>query len=90
MKLEDGLRSVGKMQPRKMTKEQKAEQWMSINVIPDNLKHEIMPYVCAKLQDNDDVDLMTMLSILPRKLATSVKKQLCFPVLKKVSHSSSL
>ena len=67
-----------------MMKEEKAEEWMSRNGIPDVIKRDIMPYVRSSLQENDDVDLETMLSILPRKHKMSLKRHLCFAVLKRV------
>ncbi|PON96854.1 Cyclic nucleotide-binding-like [Trema orientale] len=84
-KLTDGLGIEYRAQMGNMIKEQRAERWMARNGIPDDMKLEIMPYVRSKLQDNDSVDLKTMLSILPLQLRISVKKHLCLHVLKRVS-----
>ncbi|GMN66540.1 hypothetical protein TIFTF001_035605 [Ficus carica] len=66
------------------TSELKAELWISRNRIPHNIKQKIMRYVRLRLQEGKDVDVGNLLPILPFALGMSVKKHLCFPILKTV------
>ncbi|XP_024020983.1 putative cyclic nucleotide-gated ion channel 13 isoform X1 [Morus notabilis] len=66
------------------TSELKAELWISRNRIPHDIKQKIMRYVRLRLQEGKDVDISNLLPILPFALGMSVKKHLCFPMLKKV------
>ncbi|XP_030500231.2 cyclic nucleotide-gated ion channel 1 [Cannabis sativa] len=66
------------------TMEQKVELWISKNGIPDDLGSKIMNYVRFRMQEEKDVDIEYLLRILPPTLGVSIKKHMCFSILKKV------
>ncbi|GMN44233.1 hypothetical protein TIFTF001_013432 [Ficus carica] len=68
----------------KDTKEQQAELWMENSKIPDDMRSKITQYVRLRMREGKDVDVRSLLSVIPSKLGLSVKKHLCFPILKKV------
>ncbi|XP_030500455.2 putative cyclic nucleotide-gated ion channel 13 isoform X2 [Cannabis sativa] len=68
----------------KNTSEQKAELWISRNGIPVGIEPKVMKYVQLRLQEGKDVDIEHLLHILPLTLGMSIKKHMCFPILKKV------
>ncbi|KAF4380233.1 hypothetical protein F8388_024526 [Cannabis sativa] len=67
----------------KNTSEQKAELWISRNGIPVGIEPKVMKYVQLRLQEGKDVDIEHLLHILPLTLGMSIKKHMCFPILKK-------
>ncbi|PON97036.1 Ion transport domain containing protein [Trema orientale] len=69
------------------TTEHKAELWILKNRIPLDIRPKIMRYVRLRLQEGKDVDIAHLLHILPLSLGMSIKKHICFPMLKKVSSS---
>ena len=69
----------------KDTKEQQAELWMENSKIPDDMRSKITQYVRLRMRQGKDVDVRSLLSVIPSKLGLSVKKHLCFAILKKVS-----
>lgn len=77
-------RSEEKRQQTKM-KERDAEMWILRNGIPEDVKPIIMRYIRYRLQDNKDVDVESLLSLLPMEHRTTLKEHLCMPMLKKVS-----
>ncbi|XP_062074777.1 probable cyclic nucleotide-gated ion channel 10 [Humulus lupulus] len=63
---------------------EQANSWISKNGIPNDIKPKILKYVQLRLQEGKDVDIEHVLDILPSKLGMSIKKHMCFPVLRKV------
>ncbi|XP_062119872.1 cyclic nucleotide-gated ion channel 1-like [Humulus lupulus] len=63
---------------------QKVELWISKNEIPQDIKQKIMKYVQFRLQEGKDVDIQHLLHTLPPTLGMSIKRHICFPLLKKV------
>lgn len=82
-------RSEEKRQQTRM-KERKAELWILRNGIPKDLKPIIMQHTRYRLQDNKEIDVETLLSLLPLEHRKAVKEHLCLDVLKKVSFSASI
>ncbi|XP_062119873.1 putative cyclic nucleotide-gated ion channel 13 [Humulus lupulus] len=66
------------------TIEHKTELWISRNGIPEDIKPKIMKYAQLRLQEGKDVNIQHLLQILPLTLGMSIKKHMCFPILKKV------
>ncbi|PON60396.1 Voltage dependent potassium channel [Parasponia andersonii] len=65
--------------------QQKSEnKRISKNRIPLDTRPKIMRYVWLRLQEGKDVDIAHLLHILPLSLGMSIKKHICFPMLKKV------
>lgn len=77
-------RSEEKKQQQIM-KELNGQLWIDKNDIPSQLKPIIMMHVQCRLQDNKDVHLENILSILPLEHRKSIKLHLGLPILKKVS-----
>ncbi|PON97037.1 Voltage dependent potassium channel [Trema orientale] len=73
-----------KKRERNITAEQKTELWISKNGIPDDIRQKITSFVRLTLQEGEDVDIGHLLHVLPSSLGMSIKKHLCFPMLKKV------
>ncbi|KAL5568095.1 hypothetical protein UlMin_024670 [Ulmus minor] len=59
-------------------------KWTSDNGIPSNTKKEIMQYGLLRLQEGEDVDLVTIIGVLPHSLVQFVRKHLCLDTLKNV------
>ncbi|XP_060675874.1 cyclic nucleotide-gated ion channel 1 [Ziziphus jujuba] len=76
-------RSEEKKQQQIM-KELNGQLWIDKNDIPSQLKPIIMMHVQCRLQDNKDVHLENILSILPLEHRKSIKLHLGLPILKKV------
>ncbi|KAL6127559.1 hypothetical protein ACLB2K_070924 [Fragaria x ananassa] len=67
-----------------ISKEQEIQWWMSRNHLPNDMKTVIIENVRQKLEENKDVHVENLLSILPRKDRRSIKRLLCIDALKKV------
>ncbi|XP_061999619.1 cyclic nucleotide-gated ion channel 1-like [Rosa rugosa] len=65
-------------------KELEIQWWMSRNHLPNDMKTVIIENVRQKLEENKDVHVENLLSILPRKDRRSIKRLLCMDSLKKV------
>ncbi|XP_048325807.2 cyclic nucleotide-gated ion channel 1 isoform X1 [Ziziphus jujuba] len=76
-------RSEEKRQQTRM-KERKAELWILRNGIPRDLKPIIMQHTRYRLTDNKEVDVQSLLSLLPLEHRKAIKEHLCLDVLKKV------
>lgn len=61
-------------------KELEIQWWMARN----DMKTVIIENVREKLEENKDVDVENLLSIIPRKDRRSIKRLLCMDVLQKV------
>lgn len=82
-------RSEEKRQQTRM-KERKAELWILRNGIPRDLKPIIMQHTRYRLTDNKEVDVQSLLSLLPLEHRKAIKEHLCLDVLKKVGSSASI
>ncbi|XP_040987634.1 cyclic nucleotide-gated ion channel 1-like [Juglans microcarpa x Juglans regia] len=69
---------------RMKAKEKKAEEWISINQLPDHMKQEIMSCIRQKLGKKEDIDTENPFPHLPKHLSTEIRRHLCLPQLKKV------
>ncbi|XP_062074906.1 cyclic nucleotide-gated ion channel 1-like [Humulus lupulus] len=65
-------------------KEQEIEFWIEKNGLPKEEKASIMQKVKHKLEENREVDIENLLSILPSEDRKRIKHLLCFPLLQKV------
>lgn len=65
-------------------KERDIELWISKNGLPKRLKRSIMKSVKYKLEENKDVDVENLFSILPVEERKTIKRQLCLSTIKKV------
>ena len=65
-------------------KERDVELWIEKNGLPKELKTKIMQKVKYKLEENKDVDVENLLSILPSEDRKYIKRLLCLPMLRKV------
>ncbi|KAL5576058.1 hypothetical protein UlMin_017757, partial [Ulmus minor] len=66
----------------KLDIQRKAEIWLSDNNIPPD-QNNILFYLKCRLEDDQDVNLKSVLSVLPHKTEWMTKKNLCFETLKK-------
>nr|XP_048326821.1 cyclic nucleotide-gated ion channel 1-like [Ziziphus jujuba var. spinosa] len=57
--------------------------WMKENNIPEDMKPTLLQHVRCRLEDNKDIDLRNMLSILPREGKNTLKKHFCLASIKK-------
>lgn len=65
-------------------KDLEVQFWLSENDIPKNMKTLIMQNVHKQLEQNKDVHVRNILSILPLEQKRFIKRHLCLPILKKV------
>ncbi|PRQ23691.1 putative potassium channel, voltage-dependent, EAG [Rosa chinensis] len=65
-------------------KDLEVQIWLSENDIPKNMKTLIMQNVHKQLEQNKDVHVGNILSILPLEQKRFIKRHLCLPMLKKV------
>ncbi|PRQ60432.1 putative potassium channel, voltage-dependent, EAG/ELK/ERG [Rosa chinensis] len=65
-------------------KELEIQWWMSRNHLPNDMKTVIIENVRQKLEENKDVHVENLLSILPGKDRRSIQRLLCMDSLKKV------
>ncbi|XP_050385734.1 cyclic nucleotide-gated ion channel 1-like isoform X2 [Argentina anserina] len=65
-------------------KELEIQLWMSRNRLPNDMKTMIIENVRHKLEENKDIHVENLLSILPRKDRRSITRLLCMDALKKV------
>ena len=63
------------------------ELWIKKNEIEADKKKKILQYVELRLSEGKDINVENLMSILPTELGLSIKKFLCFPILKKVFFS---
>ncbi|XP_060675341.1 cyclic nucleotide-gated ion channel 1 [Ziziphus jujuba] len=64
--------------------------WMKENNIPEDMKPTLLQHVRCRLEDNKDIDLRNMLSILPREDKNMLKKHFCLASIKKVLTPQSM
>ncbi|XP_021830089.1 cyclic nucleotide-gated ion channel 1-like [Prunus avium] len=65
-------------------KDLEVQLWLSENDIPKNMKATIMQKVHKQLEQNKDVHVENILSILPLEQKRFIKRHLCWPTMKKV------
>ncbi|XP_016650473.1 PREDICTED: cyclic nucleotide-gated ion channel 1-like, partial [Prunus mume] len=65
-------------------KDLEVQFWLSENDIPKNMKAPIMQKVHKQLEQNKDVHVENILSILPLEQKRFIKRHLCWPTMKKV------
>jgi cyclic nucleotide gated channel len=69
------------------TKNLELELWLSRNGLPRNLKEVIMHIIQQKLEQNQDVHVENILSVLPSAHSKYIKRYLRLATLKKVNIS---
>ena len=69
------------------TKNLELELWLSRKGLPRNLKEVIMHIIQQKLEQNQDVHVENILSVLPSAHSKYIKRYLSLATLKKVSMS---
>ena len=74
---------------RMKVKEREIDIWRDRNKLPDSIKKEVMENVQRLLKEMKDVDVQNLLSYLPIELGMKIKRHICMPLLKKVSHLPS-
>lgn len=67
-----------------MMKDLEIQLWMSKNGLPEDMKTVIMNNVKQRLEEDKDVDVENLFSILSRNNKKSIKRHLCMDTLKKV------
>ncbi|CAB4313478.1 unnamed protein product [Prunus armeniaca] len=73
-----------------MMKDLEIQLWMSRNGLPDDMKTVIMKNVKQRLEQDKDVDVENLFSILSRNNKKSIKRHLCMNTLKKVPMLQSI
>ncbi|KAH7538198.1 hypothetical protein FEM48_Zijuj03G0173400 [Ziziphus jujuba var. spinosa] len=76
-------RSMEKRYHKKL-KERSVELWMLGNGIPNDLKPIIKRCTGDRLQDDQEVDVASLMSILPREHKSALKRHLCLATFKKI------
>lgn len=83
--LGDKVRQEAKVRRKMKIKDKEVESWLSQNGLPCNMKREIMKHVKEEVEENKDVDVENILSILPSKQKSVINEWLRLAILKKVS-----
>ncbi|VVA20301.1 PREDICTED: cyclic [Prunus dulcis] len=73
-----------KLRRKMKMKDLDIELWLSKNGLPKEMKTVIMENLLRKLEENKDVHVENMLSILPLEHKNNIKYHLCLAILKKV------
>lgn len=76
-----------KLRRKMKMKDLDIELWLSKNGLPKEMKTVIMENLLRKLEENKDVHVENMLSILPLEHKNNIKYHLCLAILKKVSYT---
>jgi cyclic nucleotide gated channel len=69
------------------TKKLEVDLWLSRKGLPSNLKEVIMRFIQQELEQNKDVEVESILSVLPSAHSKYIKRYLSLATLKKVSIS---
>ena len=68
-----------------LMKELEIQVWMQRKHLPNDMKAVIIKNVRQKMEENKDIHVENLLSILPRKDRKTITRLLCMDALKKVN-----